>query len=67
LRFLESNKRTLAQGALRFVLDHKDISTVIPGTKTLEQVDEDFASSESPSLTGEELLRIKFLREQAFA
>jgi aryl-alcohol dehydrogenase-like predicted oxidoreductase len=67
LRFLESNKRTLAQAALRFVLDHKDISTVIPGTKTREQVDEDFASSESPSLTGEELLRIKFLREQAFA
>jgi aryl-alcohol dehydrogenase-like predicted oxidoreductase len=67
LRFLESNKRTLAQATLRFVLDHKDISTVIPGTKTREQVDEDFASSESPSLTGEELLRIKFLREQAFA
>ena len=67
LRFLESNKRTLAQATLRFVLDHKDISTVIPGTKTREQVDEDFASSESPPLTGEELLRIKFLREQAFA
>ena len=67
LRFLESNTRTLAQAALRFILDHKDISTVIPGAKTPEQVDEDFASSESPQLTGEELLRIKFLREQAFA
>jgi len=67
LRFLESNSRTLAQAALRFVLDHRDISTVIPGAKTPEQVDEDFASSESPSLTGEELLRIKFLRNQGFA
>jgi len=67
LRFLESNCRTIAQAALRFVLDHKDISTVIPGAKTPEQVDEDFASSELPSLTGEDLLRIKFLREQAFA
>ena len=67
LRFLESNTRTLAQAALRFILDHKDISTVIPGAKTPEQVDEDFASSESPQLTGEELLRIKFLRQQAFA
>jgi aryl-alcohol dehydrogenase-like predicted oxidoreductase len=67
LRFLESNTRTLAQAALRFILDHKDISTVIPGAKTPDQVDEDFASSESPQLTGEELLRIKFLREQAFA
>ena len=66
LRFLESNNRTLAQAALRFVLDHKDVSTVIPGAKNREQVDEDFASSESPSLTGEELLRIKFLRDQGF-
>jgi aryl-alcohol dehydrogenase-like predicted oxidoreductase len=67
LRFLESNDRTLAQAALRFVLDHRDVSTVIPGAKTREQVDEDFASSESPSLTGEELLRIKFLRDQGFS
>jgi aryl-alcohol dehydrogenase-like predicted oxidoreductase len=67
LRFLESNSRTLAQSALRFVLDHKDVSTVIPGAKSPEQVDEDFASSESPSLIGEELLRIKFLRDQGFA
>jgi aryl-alcohol dehydrogenase-like predicted oxidoreductase len=67
LRFLESKSRTLAQAALRFVLDHKDISTAIPGGKNPEQVDEDFASSGSPSLTGEELLRIKFLRDQGFA
>src|SRR5260370_1573542 len=67
LRFLESKSRTLAQAALKFVLDHNDISTVIPGAKTPDQVAEDFASSESPQLTGEELLRIKFLRQQAFA
>jgi aryl-alcohol dehydrogenase-like predicted oxidoreductase len=67
LRFLESNSRTLAQAVIRFVLDHKDVSTVIPGAKTPEQVDEDFTCSDSPSLTGEELLRIKFLRDQGFA
>ncbi len=67
LRFLESNNRTIAQAALRFVLDHKDISTVIPGAKTPEQVNEDLAASEAPPLTGEELLRIKFLRDQGFA
>jgi len=67
LRFLESSKRTIAQAALRFVLDHKDVSTVIPGAKTREQVAEDLTSSEVPSLTGEELLRIKFLRDQSFA
>jgi len=66
LRFLESNSRTLAQATIRFVLDHKDISTVIPGAKTREHVEEDLASSGCPSLTGEELLRIKFLRDQGF-
>jgi len=34
--------------------------------KTREQVEEDLVSSESPPLTGEELLRIKFLRDQEF-
>jgi aryl-alcohol dehydrogenase-like predicted oxidoreductase len=67
LRFLESKNRTLAQTAIRFVLDHKDVSTTIPGAKTPEQVNEDLASSETSSLTGEELLRIKFLRDQGFA
>lgn len=67
LRFLESNSRSLAQSSIRFVLDHKDISTVIPGAKNPEQVTEDLASSDRPSLTGEELLRIKFLRDQGFA
>jgi aryl-alcohol dehydrogenase-like predicted oxidoreductase len=66
LRFMESSKRTLAQAAIRFVLDHKEIATVIPGVKNPDQVDEDFASSELQSLTGEELLRIKFLRNQGF-
>jgi aryl-alcohol dehydrogenase-like predicted oxidoreductase len=67
LRFLESKSRTMGQAALKFVLDHKEVSTVIPGAKNPEQVDEDLASSDSPSLTGEELLRIKFLRDQGFA
>jgi len=66
LKFLESNSRTLAQAALRFVLDHKDVSSVIPGAKTPQQVSEDLASSESPALTGEDLLRIKFQRDQGF-
>ena len=66
LRFMESRNRTLAQAAIRFVLDHKELSTVIPGAKTPDQVEEDFASSELQSLTGEELLRIKFLRDQGF-
>jgi aryl-alcohol dehydrogenase-like predicted oxidoreductase len=49
------------------VLDHKDVSTVIPGAKTPQQIEEDIKASELPSLTGEEILRVKLLREQGFA
>jgi aryl-alcohol dehydrogenase-like predicted oxidoreductase len=67
LRLLESKTRTLAQASIRFVLDHKDVSTVIPGAKTPQQIEEDIKASELPSLTGEEILRVKLLREQGFA
>jgi aryl-alcohol dehydrogenase-like predicted oxidoreductase len=67
LRLLESKTRTLAQASIRFVLDHKDVSTVIPGAKTPQQIEEDIKASELPSLTGEEILRIKLLRQQGFA
>jgi aryl-alcohol dehydrogenase-like predicted oxidoreductase len=43
------------------------VSTVIPGVKTPQQAEEDIGASELPPLTGEELLRIKILREQGFA
>ncbi|HZF21211.1 MAG TPA: aldo/keto reductase, partial [Dongiaceae bacterium] len=67
LRLLESKTRTLAQASIRFALDHKEVSTVIPGAKTPQQTEENIKASELPSLTGEELLRIRILREQGFA
>ncbi|HVH14728.1 MAG TPA: aldo/keto reductase [Candidatus Angelobacter sp.] len=67
LKLLESKTRTLAQASIRFALDHKDVSTVIPGVKTPQQAEENIKASELPPLTGEELLRIKILREQGFA
>ncbi len=67
LQFLTTSKRTLAEACIRFVLDHRDVSTVIPGVKTPQQAEENLKSSEMPSLTGEELLRIRILREQGFA
>jgi aryl-alcohol dehydrogenase-like predicted oxidoreductase len=67
LRILESKTRTLAQASIRFALDHKDIATVIPGAKTPQQAEENLKASELAPLTGEELLRIRILREKGFA
>jgi len=67
LRFLETKSRSLAQSALRFVLDQKEVSTVIPGAKSPQQVEENLSASTVTPLTGEELMRIRILREQGFA
>jgi aryl-alcohol dehydrogenase-like predicted oxidoreductase len=66
LKVLETKSRTLAQASLRFILDHKEVSTVIPGAKSIQQIEEDLQASDIPSLTGEDLLRIRILREQGF-
>jgi len=42
------------------------VSTVIPGAKTPQQTEENMKASELPPLTGEELLRIRYLRERGF-
>lgn len=52
--------RTLAQAALRFVLDEPAVSVVIPGAKTAAQVAENLAASDLPSLTAQERSAIPF-------
>jgi len=66
LRFLERRERSMAQACIRFVLDHQEIAVTIPGAKTSKQVEENMNASTLSPLTGEELLRIRFLREQGF-
>jgi aryl-alcohol dehydrogenase-like predicted oxidoreductase len=66
LRFLaQEGRRTLAQAALRFVLDEQAVSVVIPGIKTVEQAEENLAASELPSFTAEERQAIGDLLEGA--
>ncbi len=58
LRFLEDDKRTLAQAALQFCLSHPAVSVCIPGAKTPEQVRMNAAASELGPLTKPELEQI---------
>jgi aryl-alcohol dehydrogenase-like predicted oxidoreductase len=52
LRFLaREGRHTLAQAALRFVLDEPAVSVVIPGIKTAAQAEENLLASELPPLT----------------
>lgn len=54
LGFLQTPKRSLVQAAVRFVLDHPGVSSVIAGAKTRQQIEENLAASALPSLTPDE-------------
>ena len=58
LDFLKNEKRTVAQAALRFVLDQPEVTTVIPGTRFASHVEENCLASELPPLTQDELNKI---------
>jgi myo-inositol catabolism protein IolS len=55
LSFLQTEKRSMVQAALRFVLDHPGVSCAIAGAKNREQIDHNVVASEIPSLADEEL------------
>jgi aryl-alcohol dehydrogenase-like predicted oxidoreductase len=58
LRFLATPERTLAQAALRFVLASEDVGVVIPGARTVAQVEENFRARSAPELSVKELEQI---------
>ena len=58
LGFLAENTgRTMVQAALRFTLDHPGTSCVIAGAKTMQQIEQNVAAIDVPSLTESELQR----------
>ena len=54
LGFLQTPTRSLVQAALRFVLDHPGVSSVIAGAKTRQQIAENTAASALPALMPDE-------------
>jgi aryl-alcohol dehydrogenase-like predicted oxidoreductase len=57
LGFLQTPARSMVQAALRFVLDHPGVSSVIAGAKTRQQIEENVAASALPALTPDERAR----------
>lgn len=55
LSFLATKERSLVQAALRFVLDHPGVTSVIAGAKNRRQIEENAAASDLPALAKEEL------------
>lgn len=57
LDFLATPQRSMVQAALRFVLDHPGVTSVIAGAKNRSQIEENAAASTLPPLREEELGR----------
>jgi aryl-alcohol dehydrogenase-like predicted oxidoreductase len=56
---LEGSGFTMAQAALKFVLAHPAVSTVIPGIRTVNQAELNCAVSELPDLSPELLVKLR--------
>ena len=59
-----SNKVSLKQAAIEFVLSEKAVSTVIPGMKTVAHVQDHLRAVRDPKLTSEEISQIQKLYEE---
>ena len=63
LRFLERPGQTLGQAALRYPLAHPAVHCVVPGARTLDQLEENVPAADG-DLTPVELARIKQLQAE---
>ncbi len=63
LRFLEREGQTLAQAALRWALSHPAVQCVIPGARTVAQLEANVGAIDG-DLTPDELARIRQLQQQ---
>jgi myo-inositol catabolism protein IolS len=63
LRFLERPGQTLGQAALRFVLAHPAVQCVVPGARTVEQLESNVPAADA-NLLPEELTKVKHLHAE---
>jgi hypothetical protein len=58
LRWVENDRRAMAQAALKFTLAHPAVSIVIPGMRSTGHVNENIAVSDQVEMTPEEVERL---------
>ncbi|MFZ4453028.1 aldo/keto reductase [Salibacterium aidingense] len=59
LNWIAEGRGNMTRGALRWILDHKEVSCVIPGFKTVNQVEDNLQASESAYYSKEEMEQLK--------
>ncbi|ADU32414.1 aldo/keto reductase [Evansella cellulosilytica] len=64
LRWIGEGRGNMTKAALRWILDQEEVTTVIPGFKTVAQVEDNLAATEVPAFTAEELRKLTEFYEQ---
>lgn len=64
LRPLVGAGLTMAQVALRWILDHEAVTVVIPGAKNVQQASENAAAADLPALSAETMIKMKEIYER---
>lgn len=58
LKWIAEGRGNMTRAALRWILDHEEITTVIPGFKTVKQVEDNLQATEVPHFSEAELKKI---------
>lgn len=58
LRWIAEGRGNMARASMRWILDHAEVSCVIPGFKNVAQVDDNLATQDAPGFSPEELERL---------
>ncbi|WP_078414632.1 aldo/keto reductase [Priestia abyssalis] len=65
LQWIAGNRGNMTRAALRWILDHDSVTCVIPGFKTVKQVNDNLQAIEVPSYSAEEIDRLtEFYRNE---
>ncbi|MBM7605205.1 aryl-alcohol dehydrogenase-like predicted oxidoreductase [Metabacillus crassostreae] len=58
LKWIAEGRGNMTRAALRWILDHEEITTVIPGFKTVKQVEDNLQATEVPHFSEAELKKL---------
>ncbi|MDQ0230825.1 aldo/keto reductase [Metabacillus malikii] len=64
LKWIAEGRGNMTRAALRWILDHEEITTVIPGFKTVKQVEDNLQATEVQPFSQSELERLKEFYQQ---
>ena len=59
LKWIAEGRPSMASAALRWILDQKEVSCVIPGFKNIQQIDSNLQALETASFSEEELQKLR--------